>query len=181
MGGAGRSFCQEPVAGCCACVCKRRAGWGAADNGPHSLVSWPWPLELGRQLLAKAAASAGPSRSPRPACRVALITWYVMCQRPHAHTRQWGAGGGGLTRKGPVGSEAACSSPTPKEGPGLAPVPSGSIPSPERPWPHFCIPSLSYSSLPGLRGLQRERRRRLASLYSYSQSPAHRHQCTSVE
>lgn len=41
-------------------------GWGQqADNGPHSLASWPWPLELGRQLLAEAAASAGPSRSPR--------------------------------------------------------------------------------------------------------------------
>lgn len=89
-----------------------------ADNGPHSLVSWPWPLELGRQLLAKAAASAGPSRSPRPACRVALITWYVMCQAPTCSYstggRGAGAGRGGLMWMGPERREAAAPPRLPK-------------------------------------------------------------------
>lgn len=90
-------------------------GGKQADNGPHSPASRPWPLELGRQLPAKAAASTGPSRSPRPACWVALITWYV----PGAHmpTLCSGEGTGGLRWMGLVESKASCSSPTPKEGP----------------------------------------------------------------
>lgn len=76
-------------------LCLPEGGRGQqADNGPHSLASRPWPLELSRQLLAQAAASAGLSRSPRPACWAALITWCV----PGAHrlTLCSGEGTGGL-------------------------------------------------------------------------------------
>lgn len=79
-----------------------RGGGRQADNGPHGPASWPWPLELGRQLLAKAAASIGPSRSPRPACWVALITGYVPeFHMPTLHSGEGTRGPGGM---GPVGS-----------------------------------------------------------------------------
>lgn len=144
-------------------------GGQRVDNGPHSPASRPWPLELGRELTTEAAASAGPSRSPRPACWVALITQYV----PGAHmpTLCRGKGTRGLRWMGPVGSEAFCSSPTPKRGLSRS---LGEYPTPLA--PSCQVPTLNYSFPLGLRGLAWERRKRPTSSYNYSGSPAHKYQ-----
>lgn len=110
-----------------------------------------------------AAASTAPSRSPRPACWVALITGYM----PEAHvpTLRGGEGTRGQGWRAPVGSKASWSPhhppAIPRRGPSRPRVPPGEYPHPRDTLAPSCqVPILNCFSPLGLQGLGWGRKKR---------------------